>query len=98
MCERVSSQVFLYQTGGAEFVSVLCTPSASFGATARPSSELDFESGGSAKPEGCEVRLCKTSFMEAPHCLLEDHVSFWLFRTLLGAKGIVCSYILMGHE
>lgn len=31
----------------------------------RPSSELDFESGGSAKPEGCEVRLCKTSFMEA---------------------------------
>lgn len=30
----------------------------------RPSAELDFESGGSA-PDGSQVRLCKTSFMEA---------------------------------
>jgi hypothetical protein len=29
----------------------------------RPSAELDFESGGSA-PDGSQVRLCKTSFME----------------------------------
>eukprot|EP00434_Breviolum_minutum_P038657 symbB.v1.2.034298.t1/scaffold4403.1/size40110/2 len=31
----------------------------------RPSAELDFESGGASKPDGCEVQLCKTSFMEA---------------------------------
>lgn len=30
----------------------------------RPSAELDFESGGASKPDGCEVQLCKTSFME----------------------------------
>ena len=35
-----------------------------FASFLRPSAELDFESGGASKPDGCEVQLCKTSFME----------------------------------
>ena len=40
---------------------------------ARPAAELDFESGGNCQPDGKEVRLCKTSFMEA-----DNFVLWWL--------------------